>query len=115
MAPRFKPDTLVLEDETKRALTQHRIRQWLEDERSRYLADPDAPLAPGKSRPNTLQPDVDAVVQVYREAGYDDFGFVMVRSDYSDEDAWTRWNTAFQEYLDQRLEKSQGGQSIADK
>lgn len=91
------------------------MRQWLADERSRYLANPDAPLAPGKTRPKTPKPNVDAVVQVVQEAGYDDFGFVLVRLDYSDEDAWTRWNTAFQEYLDQSLEDSQGGQSIADK
>jgi hypothetical protein len=36
--------------------------------------------------PNT-RPDVDAVVQVVQEAGYDDFGYVLVRLDYSDEKA----------------------------
>jgi hypothetical protein len=64
--------------------------------------------------PNT-RPDVDAVVQVVQEAGYDDFDYVLVRLDYSDEEAWTRWNAGFHEYVDRSLAESQGGDSIADK
>lgn len=41
------------------------------------------------------KPDYGAVVQMVQEAGYDDFGFVLVRSEYTNEDAWTRWNTTF--------------------
>lgn len=35
------------------------------------------------------------MVQVVQEAGYEDFGYVIVRLDYSDEDTWQRWQAAF--------------------
>ncbi|CAD0097272.1 unnamed protein product, partial [Aureobasidium mustum] len=113
--PRFKPDTLLPEDATECAVTQQRMRKWLADERTKSLANPDVPNILSTAKQIVPKPDVDAVMQVVQEAGYNDFGFVLVRLDYSDEDAWTRWNTAFQEYLDRSLEESQGGQSIADK
>lgn len=102
--PRFKPDTPLPEDVTERAVIQHRMRKWLADERARYLANPDALPVSLTTKQKVPKPDVDAVVQVAQEAGYDDFGFVLVRLDYTDEDAWTRWNTTFHQYLDQSLE-----------
>ncbi|KAG9855167.1 hypothetical protein KCU98_g2352, partial [Aureobasidium melanogenum] len=113
--PRFKPDTPLPEDVTERAVMQHRMRKWLADERARYLANPDALPVPLTTKQKVPKPYVDAVVQVVQEAGYDDFGCVLVRLDYTDEDAWTRWNTTFHQYLDQSLEESLGGESIADK
>ncbi|KAG9959888.1 hypothetical protein KCU61_g6988, partial [Aureobasidium melanogenum] len=113
--PRFKPDTPLPEDVTERAVMQHRMRKWLADERAQYLANPDVPPVPSTTKQRVPKPDIDAVVQVVQEAGYGDFGFVLVRLEYTDEDAWTRWNTTFHQYLDQSLEESLGGESIADK
>ncbi|KAK6000002.1 hypothetical protein QM012_003990 [Aureobasidium pullulans] len=113
--PRFKPDTPLPEDTTERAVAEHRMRQWLADERTRYFANPNAPLAPSATKKIVPERNVDPVVQVVQESGYDDFGYVVVRLDYSDEDAWTRYNTALHQYLDQSLEESEGGGSIADK
>ncbi|KAG9684844.1 hypothetical protein KCU95_g12806, partial [Aureobasidium melanogenum] len=113
--PRFRPDTPLPEDDTERTVMQQRMRKWLDDERVRYLANPDVPAVPLINTQKVPKPDVDAVVQVVQEAGYDDFGYVLVRLDYTDEDAWTRWNTIFHQYLDRSLEESLGGESIADK
>lgn len=113
--PRFKPDTPLPEDDIERTVMQQRMRKWLDDERARYLANPDAPASPLINTQKVPKPDVDAVVQVVQEAGYDDFGYVLVRLDYTDEDAWTRWNTIFHQYLDRSIEESLGGESIADK
>lgn len=113
--PRFKPDTPLPEADTERNVMQQRMRKWLDGERARYLANPDGPAVPSITTQKVSKPDVDAVVQVVQEAGYDDFGFVLVGLDYTDEDAWTRWNASFHQYLDQSLEESLGGESIADK
>jgi hypothetical protein len=61
------------------------------------------------------KPDVDAVVQVVEEAGYDDFGFAIVRLDYSDQDAWERWKAAFDVVQDQSVDECLGGEKVKDK
>jgi hypothetical protein len=58
----------------------------------RYFADPSAPFVPNvsSSEAEKQKVDRDPVVQVVEDAGYEDFGFVVVRLDYSDQDAWAR-------------------------
>lgn len=61
------------------------------------------------------QPDVDAVVQVVEQAGYDDFGFAIVRLDYTDEEEWERWKNIFDTVQDQSVDECLGGAKIKDK
>jgi len=83
----------------------------------RYFADPSAPLIPNASSSGPKKPklDRDAVVQVVEDEGYEDFGFMVVRLDYSDQDAWERWTDTFDVPIDRSLAQSLGGERIMDK
>jgi hypothetical protein len=83
----------------------------------RYFADPSAPLIPNASSSGPKKPklDRDAVVQVVEDEGYEDFGFMVVRLDYSEQDAWERWTDTFGEPIDRSLAQSLGGERIMDK
>jgi hypothetical protein len=59
--------------------------------------------------------DRDPVVQVVEDAGYEEFGFMVVRLDYSDQDAWVRWSESFDVPVDRSLAESVGGERITDK
>lgn len=37
----------------------------------------------------------DAVVQVVEENGFDDFGFITFRTDYSDHEHWDKWDAEY--------------------
>lgn len=113
-APLFAPDAILPSDPVHRDVLEQRKRQWLLQERERYFSDPSAPIVPTPSI-SKPKPDVDAVVQVVEEAGYDDFGFAIVRLDYSDEDAWERWKAAFDVVQDQSVEECLGGEEVKDK
>jgi hypothetical protein len=113
-APLFAPNAVLPSDPIRRAVLEQRKAQWLLQERERYFSDRGAPLAPTPSTPKP-KPDVDAVVQVVEEAGYDDFGFMIVRLDYSDETAWERWKAAFDVVLDQSVDECLGGDQVKDK
>jgi hypothetical protein len=113
-APLFAPNAILPSDPIRRAVLEQRKAQWLLQERERYFSDRGAPLAPTLSTPKP-KPDVDAVVQVVEEAGYDDFGFMIVRLDYSDETAWERWKAAFDVVLDQSVDECLGGDQVKDK
>ena len=116
--PRYKPGVAPTDTNPAiQAVAEQRKRQWLEQERTRYFADPSAPLvqnsSAGKAERQKL--DIDPVVQVVEEAGYDDFGFMVVRLYYSDEDAWQRWSETFDVPVDRSLAESAGGERIMDK
>lgn len=99
------------------AVAEQRAREWIELARARYFADPSAPLVP-PVRPSGAarqQENIDPVVQVVEEEGYEDFGFVIVRLDYSDQDAWALWSETFDGPVDRSLERSMGGERIMDK
>lgn len=113
-SPLFAPDVVLPSDPVHRDVLEQRKRQWLLQERERYFSDPGAPIIPTPSIPKP-KPDVDAVVQVVEEAGYDDFGFAIVRLDYSDEGAWERWKAAFDIVQDQSVEECLGGEKVEDK
>ena len=113
-APLFAPDAALPSDPVQLAVLELRKLQWLSQEGETYFADPQAPLflTPSIPKPN---PDVDAVVQVVQEAGYHDFGFVIVRLDYCDEDTWQRWQAAFDGVQDPSVDDCLGGDMIKDK
>jgi hypothetical protein len=113
-APLFAPDAILPPDPVRRAVLEQRKAQWLLQERERYFSDRGAPLVPTPSVPEP-KPDVDAVVQVVQEAGYDDFGFMIVRLDYSDETVWERWKAAVDVVLDQSVDECLGGDQVKDK
>lgn len=49
------------------------------------------------------------------DAEYDDFGFVIVRLDCSDEEKWARFGEVFDEPIDREVAECTGGDRIADK
>ncbi|RAK85565.1 hypothetical protein BO79DRAFT_231492 [Aspergillus costaricaensis CBS 115574] len=57
----------------------------------------------------------DAVVQVVEENGFDDFGFITFRTDYSDDESWDKWDAEYDRLIDLSIERSAGGQKIMDK
>jgi hypothetical protein len=116
--PRYQPRLAPADaNPIVQAVAEQRARQWLQQERVRYFADPSAPLVPtpSSSRAEEQKLDRDPVVQVVEDAGYEDFGFMIVRLDYSDEDAWTRWSETFDRPVDRSLAESAGGERIMDK
>lgn len=116
--PRYQPGVAPADaNPAVQAVALQRTRQWLEQERVRYFADPSAPLVPnhGASGAKKQKVDRDPVVQVVEEAGYEEFGFMVARLDYSDEDAWARWCETFDVPVDLSLAESVGGERITDK
>lgn len=59
--------------------------------------------------------NVDPVVEVVERGGYDDFGFITFRADYSDEERWGKWEDLFAQRLDSSLARAAGGERIEDK
>ncbi|CAI7589812.1 unnamed protein product [Penicillium crustosum] len=57
----------------------------------------------------------DAVVQVVEENGFDDFGFITFRTDYSDYKRWDKWDAEYDRRTYLSIERSAGGQKIMDK
>ncbi|KAG9516552.1 hypothetical protein KCV07_g6719, partial [Aureobasidium melanogenum] len=112
--PIFAPTTIPPSDPVHRDVLEQRKHQWLLKERERYFSDPGAPIVPTPSMPKP-KPDVNAVVQVVEEAGYDDFGFAIVRLDYTDEEEWERWKGIFDTVQDQSVDECLGGAKIKDK
>lgn len=62
-----------------------------------------------------IDDDVDPVVQVFEESGLNEFGFVLVRMDYGDDDEWRRWCEATDGPFDESIARTQGGKRIEDK
>ncbi|EFX01521.1 hypothetical protein CMQ_6463 [Grosmannia clavigera kw1407] len=56
----------------------------------------------------------DLVVRIVEEVGLNDFGFVVMRLDYGNEEDWVRWKDSFTEHLDLSLAKAEGGERIMD-
>ncbi|CAD0110492.1 unnamed protein product [Aureobasidium uvarum] len=110
----FAPTTAPPTDPVHLDVLEQRKRQWLLTEGERYFSNPDAPALPAPSV-REPKPDLDAVVQVVEEAGYHDFGFAIVRLDYTDEQEWERWKGCFDIVQDQTVDDSLGGAKIKDK
>jgi hypothetical protein len=58
------------------------------------------------------------LVQVIEEAGYDDFGFLLFRTDYSSDARWERFVVDWDVLLDKRLDEAgpdTGLQKVAEK
>ena len=71
-------------------------------------------LPPAPPKPLFEEP-VDAVVQLVERNGFDDFGFIVFRADYSDEEYWDKWQEQFIKRLDDSLAQASGGQKIEEK
>lgn len=57
----------------------------------------------------------DPVVEVVERGGFDDFGFIVFRTDYSDEERWEQWQKEFQRIIDVSMASASGGKKIEDK
>ncbi|PWY90626.1 hypothetical protein BO94DRAFT_545347 [Aspergillus sclerotioniger CBS 115572] len=104
-----KIDDEILENVEARKIVceaQHNEYYRLERERRGLPPAPPKPL---------FEESVDAVVQVVERAGFDDFGFIVFRADYSDEKYWDKWQELFLKRLDDSLAQASGGRRIEDK
>lgn len=101
-----------------RAAYVQRKQQTIEKERQRYLEDPSHPFDGSKpnKKPNpTPSANVDAVVQVVEAAGYEKFGFTIVRMDYRDDEDWGKWASTVDKSIEQAVAACKGGNRIVDK
>lgn len=57
----------------------------------------------------------DPVVEVVERGGFDDFGFIVFRTDYSDEQRWEQWHKEFQRIIEASIERASGGKKIEAK
>lgn len=60
-------------------------------------------------------PRVDPVVQVVERAKLDDFGFIILRTDYSSEERWERWQEGYRQIIDATWAEVSGGERVEDK
>lgn len=81
-------------------------------ERERQGLAPDRRSASGASKD---YPSLDPVVEIVYENIYSEFGFVLYRANYDDDDKWLRWNQGFDKIFDASLERASGGEEIMDK
>lgn len=70
------------------------------------------PPAPGVP---LFEKNDDPVVEVVERGGFDDFGFIVFRTDYSDEQRWEQWHKEFHRMIDDSMERASGGKKIEDK
>lgn len=57
----------------------------------------------------------DPVVEVVERGGFDDFGFIVFRTDYFDEQRWEHWHKEFHRIIDDSMERASGEKKIEDK
>lgn len=57
----------------------------------------------------------DPVVEVVERARFDDFGFIVFRTDYSDDQRREQWDEQFERRLNASMETTSGGKKIEDK
>lgn len=62
-----------------------------------------------------FEKNVDPLVQTVERMGFDDFGYIFFRTDYSDDQRWEQWNEQFDEKLEASLAEAAGGERIKDK
>ncbi|KAJ5608666.1 hypothetical protein N7528_009233 [Penicillium herquei] len=89
------------------------ISRAIHNERRRKVRiERSLPPAPGVP---LFEKNDDPVVEVVERGGFDDFGFIVFRTDYSDEERWEQWLKEFQRIIDASVERASGGKKIEDK
>ncbi|KAJ5939810.1 hypothetical protein N7466_002944 [Penicillium verhagenii] len=71
-------------------------------------------LPPAPGRP-LFEKNDDPVVEVVERGGFDDFGFITFRTDYSDETRWEQWQKESIRIIDASITEASGGEKIEDK
>ncbi|KAJ5967003.1 hypothetical protein N7501_003251 [Penicillium viridicatum] len=87
-------------------------REIHNEHRRKVRAERGLPPAPGVP---LFEKNDDSVVEVVERGGFDDFGFIVFRTDYSDEQRWEQWHKEFQRIIDAPIERASGGKKIEDK
>ncbi|CAI7568078.1 unnamed protein product [Penicillium glandicola] len=82
------------------------------EHRRRVRAERGLPPAPGVL---LFEKNDDPVVEVVERGGFDDFGFIVFRTDYSDEGRWEQWQKEFHRIIDASMASASGGKKIEDK
>lgn len=89
------------------------IDRAIHNERRRQVrARKGLPPAPGVP---LFERNDDPVVEVVESEGYDEFGFAVFRTNYSDADRWEGWTEQFERRLNASLETVSGGKKIKDR
>ncbi|RHZ49311.1 hypothetical protein CDV55_102414 [Aspergillus turcosus] len=60
-------------------------------------------------------PKADPVVQVVERAGLDDFGFLILRTDYSSEERWEKWQEGYHQIIEATWAEVSGGEKVKDR
>lgn len=63
----------------------------------------------------TFEKNDDPVVEVVERWGFDGFGFIVFRTDYSDDQCWEQWEEQFHNRLDISIASTTGGNKIKGK
>ncbi|KAJ6038093.1 hypothetical protein N7499_003440 [Penicillium canescens] len=71
-------------------------------------------LPPAPSMP-LFEKNDDPAVKAVERGGFDDFGSIVFRTDYSDEQRWEQWHKEFHRIIDASMEGASGGRKIEDK
>ncbi|KAJ5914229.1 hypothetical protein N7504_003112 [Penicillium tannophilum] len=82
------------------------------EHRRKVRAERGLPPAPGVP---LFEENDDPVVEVVERGGFDDFGFIVFRTDYSDEERWQQWHKEFQRIIDASMKRASRGEKIEDK
>ncbi|OQD69000.1 hypothetical protein PENPOL_c002G07085 [Penicillium polonicum] len=82
------------------------------EHRRKVRAERGLPPAPGVP---LFEKNDDPVVEVVERGGFDDFGFIVFRTDYSDEQRWEQWHKEFQRIIEASIERASGGKKIEAK
>lgn len=68
------------------------------------------PPAEAVEQPQRPLPTTSQLVEVVEREGYqDDWGFVLFRTDYSDESRWERFEEGFNNLIDKSIEEDEEG------
>ncbi|KGO69175.1 hypothetical protein PITC_095880 [Penicillium italicum] len=82
------------------------------EHRRKIRAELGLPPAPGLP---LFEANDDPVVEVVERGGFEDFGYIVFRTDYSSEQRWEEWHKEFNRIIDASIEGASGGKKIEDK
>lgn len=60
-------------------------------------------------------PELPQLAQVVERAGYDDFGFLVIRTGYGNEAQWEQWAEEFNNMIEKSVVESPGNEEAVNK
>ncbi len=99
---------MVEDDDVRSAIVKAQIAESQSAERARLG------LAPKPSKPVAAQ-QRDQFVQVVEDAGFEDFGFFLFRTDYTDEVRWETWQKEYDRLLEASMDGCDGVERVRER